>query len=72
MAVKTQAQALDALVFLYRIILLRPLQLEMHHAQPATAQAANRPDPRRGPRLLLAMPVHLRLLAQLMYGSDFG
>ena len=69
-AVKTQAQALNALVFLYRTILLRPLQLEMQFTrsqrQPKLPTVLTQSEVRA---LLLAIPVHLRLLAQLMYGS---
>ena len=69
-AVKTQAQALNALVFLYRTVLLRPLQLEMKFTRsqrpPKLPTVLTQSEVRA---LLLAMPVHLRLLAQLMYGS---
>ena len=69
-ASKTQAQALNALVFLYKTILLRPLQLQMEFTRsqraPKLPSVLTQSEVRA---LLLAMPVQLRLLAQLMYGS---
>jgi integron integrase len=69
-AVKTQATALNALAFLYRHIIQRPLSLEMrfHKAQVATKLPVvlTRDEIQR---LLLAIEPKYKLLAQLLYGS---
>lgn len=69
-AAKTQAQALNALVFLYKSVLQRPLGLSMafqHRSKsPKLPCVLTQAEVRA---LLLAMPTHLRLPAQLMYGS---
>ncbi|EKP0307926.1 integron integrase [Aeromonas veronii] len=69
-AAKTQAQALNALVFLYKAVLQRPLGLSMafqHSSQsPKLPCVLTQAEVRA---LLLAMPAHLCLPAQLMYGS---
>ncbi|MGL5344834.1 MAG: integron integrase [Plesiomonas sp.] len=67
---KTQAQALNALSFLYKTVLKQPLSLEMQfqHSRksPKLPSVLTRSEIRD---LLLAIPAHLRLAAQLMYGS---
>ena len=69
-AVKTQATALNALVFLYRHVLQRPLSLDMrfHKSQVATKLPVvlTRDEMQR---LLLAMDPKYKLVAQLLYGS---
>lgn len=69
-AAKTQAQALNALVFLYKAILQRPLALDIpfrpSNRSPKLPTVLTQAEVRS---LLLAMPVHLQLPAQLMYGS---
>lgn len=69
-AVKTQAQALNALVFLYKQVLNRPftLQLAFRHSQKA-AKLPTVLTPGEVQALLSHLPVHLLLPAQLMYGS---
>ena len=69
-AVKTQATALNALAFLYRHIIQRPLSLTMtfHKAQVATKLPVvlTRDEVQR---LLLAIDPRYKLVTQLMYGS---
>ena len=67
---KTQAQALNALSYLYKTVLKQPLSMEMQfqHSRksPKLPSVLTRTEVRD---LLLAIPAHLRLAAQLMYGS---
>ncbi|MGL4206973.1 MAG: integron integrase [Aeromonadaceae bacterium] len=69
-AAKTQALALNALVFLYKTVLQQPLALDITFRRsqraPKLPTVLTQGEVRA---LLLAMPVHLRLPAQLMYGS---
>ena len=69
-AAKTQALALNALVFLYKTVLQQPLALDIAFRRsqraPKLPTVLTQGEVRA---LLLAMPVHLRLPAQLMYGS---
>ena len=69
-AVKTQSLALNALVFLYKEIIVNPLTLELNFQRsgkqrklPTVLTSAEIRD------LLSVLPAHLRLPAQLMYGS---
>jgi len=67
---KTQAQALNALVFLYKRVLDRPFALQL--AFRPSQRAPKLPSvltPREVAALLAALPVHLQLPAQLLYGS---
>lgn len=69
-AAKTQATVLNALAFLYRHIIQRPLSFEMrfHKAQVATKLPVvlTRDEVQR---LLLAIDPKYKLVAQLLYGS---
>lgn len=69
-AMKTQATALNALVFLYRHIISRPLSLEMNFnkslVSPKLPVVLTREEI---PRLLLAMDPKYKLIAQILYGS---
>ena len=69
-AVKTQATALNALVFLYRHIIQRPLALNMRFQQSQVATklpvVLTRVEVQR---LLLAVDPKYKLVAQLLYGS---
>lgn len=69
-AMKTQATALNALVFLYRHIINRSLSLEMNFNKslvpPKLPVVLTREEMQR---LLLAMDPKYKLIAQLLYGS---
>lgn len=67
---KTQAQALNALVFLYKRVLNRPFTLQLafrpSHRTPKLPSVLT---PQEVGALLTALPVHLQLPAKLLYGS---
>jgi len=69
-AIKTQATALNALVFLYRQILRRPLalQLDFHKARTPTKLPVVLTTI-EVQQLLFALDPRYKLLAQLLYGS---
>ncbi|MGP4763519.1 hypothetical protein ACTXP8_27505, partial [Klebsiella pneumoniae] len=69
-AVKTQATALNALSFLYRHIILRPLSLELNFNKATICQKLPVVLTRIEVQQLLAfIDPKYKLLAQLMYGS---
>jgi len=69
-AVKTQATALNALSFLYRHIILRPLSLELNFNKATISQKLPVVLTRIEVQQLLAfIDPKYKLLAQLMYGS---
>ncbi|MDD2843176.1 MAG: integron integrase [Tolumonas sp.] len=69
-AVKTQALALNALAFLYKDIIAVPLTLELNFQRSAKQRKLPTVlTPTEIRDLLAVLPAHLRLPAQLMYGS---
>ena len=69
-AVKTQALALNALAFLYKDIIAVPLTLTLNFQRSAKQRKLPTVlTPTEIRDLLAVLPAHLRLPAQLMYGS---
>lgn len=69
-AVKTQAQALNALVFLYKEILGNPLTLDLNFRRSEKHRKLPTVLTQEEIRSLFSsLPVHLKLPAQLMYAS---
>lgn len=69
-APKTQATALNALVFLYKVILDKPLTLELNFNK--SSQNTKLPvvlTQTEVSKLLMHVPIRYQLLCQLMYGS---
>lgn len=69
-AIKTQSLALNAMVFLYKDILDKPLTLELNFQRSNKGRKLPTVlTPAEIRSLLSVLPAHLRLPAQLMYGS---